>query len=88
PDGTYYILGTMHIDEFNETFNYHLPESDEYNTIAGFISDKTGKILNPGEKFEFEGLVFELLKKIRQKMVQFKVYTKSGSTKELLNLDN
>ncbi len=88
PDGTYYILGTMHIDEFNENFNYYLPESDEYNTIAGFISDKTGKILNPGEIFEFRGLVFELMKKIRQKMVQFKVYTKKGSTKELLNLDN
>lgn len=82
PDGTYYILGTMHIDDFNETFNFDLPESDEYNTIAGFISDKTGKILNPGESFEYEGLVFELMKKIRQKMVQFKVYKKDGFLEE------
>src|SRR5690606_16542219 len=66
PDGTYYVLGTMHIDEFNETFNYRLPESDEYNTIAGFIGDRSGKILNPGEQFKYNGLVFELMKKIRQ----------------------
>lgn len=73
PDGKYYVLGSMNIDEFNETFSYKLPESDDYNTVAGFIAEKTGKILNPSEKYEYEGLVFELIKKIRQKMVQFKV---------------
>ena len=73
PDGKYYVLGSMNIDEFNETFNYKLPDSDDYNTVAGFIAEKTGKILNPSEKYEYEGLVFELIKKIRQKMVQFKV---------------
>lgn len=79
PDGKYYVLGTMHIDEFNETFNYRLPESDEYSTVAGFVADKSGKILNAGEEFEYDGLVFELMKKIRQKMVQFKVYTRDSS---------
>lgn len=79
PDGKYYVLGTMHIDEFNETFNYRLPESDEYSTVAGFVADKSGKILNAGEEFEYDGLVFELMKKIRQKMVQFKVYSRDSS---------
>lgn len=79
PDGKYYILGTMHIDEFNETFNFRLPESDEYSTVAGFVADRSGKILNPGENFEFEGLIFELMKKIRQKMVQFKVYSRDNN---------
>lgn len=81
PDGKYYVLGTMHIDEFNDTFNYRLPESDEYSTVAGFVADKSGKILNPGQEFEYEGLIFELMKKIRQKMVQFKIYSKDGSFK-------
>jgi putative hemolysin len=81
-DGKYYVLGTMHTDDFNEIFNFSLPESDEYNTVAGFIGDKTGKILNPGEQFEYEELVFELMKKIRQKMVQFKVYSKDGKFAE------
>lgn len=75
PDGKYYILGSMSIDDFNESFNKNLPVSDEYNTIAGFIADKTGKILNSGETFNYNGLIFELIKKIRQKMVQFKVYS-------------
>ena len=73
PDGTFCILGSMDIHDFNETFNYKIPESEEYNTIAGFIAYKTGKILSVGESFELEGLNFELIKKSKQKMVQFKV---------------
>ncbi|MDT3697357.1 MAG: hemolysin family protein [Ignavibacterium sp.] len=79
PDGKFYVLGSMFIDEFNDTFNFKLDESDEYNTIAGFVADKSGKILDVGEKFEFDGLIFELIKKIRQKMVQFRVYDEAGN---------
>ncbi|MCH8035224.1 MAG: HlyC/CorC family transporter [Bacteroidetes bacterium] len=82
PDGTFCILGSMDIDDFNETFNYAIPESEEYNTIAGFVAEKTGMIMNQGDSFEFEGLHFELIKKIRQKMVQFKVFTDSNDFKE------
>ena len=75
PDGKYYVLGSMDISEFNEIFNIDLPESDEYHTIAGFISYSTGKILNAGESYKYNSLTFELIKKIRQKMVQFRVYS-------------
>jgi len=78
PDGKYYVLGSMFIDDFNETFNVELDESVEYNTIAGFIADKTGKILNVGETYEYKSIKFELIKKIRQKMVQFKIYNETG----------
>ena len=82
PDGNYYVLGSMDIDDFNESFNIELPTSSEYNTVAGFIAEQTGKILNTGETFNYENLVFELIKKIRQKMVQFKVYPIDGEFKE------
>jgi len=82
PDGKYQVLGSMGIDEFNETFNIRLPESDEYSTVAGFIADTTGKILNTGETFNYNGLIFELIKKLRQKMVQFKIYSEDGNFSE------
>lgn len=75
PDGSFSVLGSMGIDDFNETFNVDIPVSDNYNTVAGFVSDISGKILNRGEEAEFENIRFELVKKIRQKMVQFKVYS-------------
>ncbi|MCX7611909.1 MAG: hemolysin family protein [Ignavibacterium sp.] len=82
-DGKYYVLGTMNISDFNEVFNYKLPESDDYNTVAGFVASKSGMILNPGDKFEFDDLVFELIKKIRQKMVQFRIYSKKSDFAEV-----
>jgi len=63
PDGKYYVLGSMSINDFNEAFNINLPESEEYNTVAGFVADKTGKILNIGETFNYLDLNFELIKK-------------------------
>ncbi len=83
PDGKYYVLGSMSVDDFNETFSINIPFSDEYNTVAGFVADKSGKILNSGDVLEHEDLVFELIKKIRQKMVQFRVYSKESVFSEV-----
>jgi len=82
PDNKYFVLGSMQISDFNEVFNLTLPESDEYNTVAGFIAERSGKILSLNETVEFEGVKFELIKKIRQKMVQFKIYSDSNDFTE------
>lgn len=83
-EGKYYVLGSMFIEDFNNVFNINLPESDEYNTVSGFVSFRTGKILNTGEVLEYEELKFELIKKLRQKMVQFKVYSDTKNFGESL----
>ncbi|MFI5236803.1 MAG: hemolysin family protein [Ignavibacteriales bacterium] len=85
PDNKYFVLGSMQINDFNEIFNLPLPESAEYNTIAGFIAERSGKILSLNEIIDYEGVKFELIKKIRQKMVQFKIYSNDSSFKEKLN---
>jgi putative hemolysin len=85
PDNKYFVLGSMQISDFNDVFNLQLPESDEYNTVAGFIAERSGKILSLNETVEYEGVKFELIKKIRQKMVQFKVYSDDGSFREKAN---
>lgn len=71
-EGKYSISGSMTIEDFNETFNFMLPLSDEYSTLAGFIAEKSGKILNLNESYHYENLQFELIKKDKQKMVLFK----------------
>jgi len=82
PDNKYFVLGSMQIVDFNEIFNRSLPESDEYNTVAGFVAEHSGKILSLDETIEFEGIKFELIKKIRQKMVQFRVYSDLNEFRE------
>lgn len=80
PDGKYSMLGSMTIDDFNETFTIELPSSDKYSTIAGFISYHTGKILNQGDSYTYENLTFELIKKVKQKMVTFRVFCLGDDT--------
>ncbi len=82
PDGKYSLLGSMTIDDFNETFTIELPSSDKYSTVAGFISYHTGKILNQGDSYTHENLAFELIKKVKQKMVTFRVFCLGDTTLE------
>jgi len=79
PGNKYFVLGSMQIDDFNDVFNVAIPESNEYNTIAGFVAERSGTILNPNETILYHGVKFELIKKIKQKMVQFKIYSDDGS---------
>jgi len=73
PDGNFLVLGSISVEDFNETFRQLLPYSAEYTTIAGFIAFRTGKILNTGESYLYQNVTFELIKKVKQKMVQFKI---------------
>ncbi|HEY7751806.1 MAG TPA: hemolysin family protein, partial [Ignavibacteriaceae bacterium] len=82
PDGKYYVLGSMDIESFNNTFSINLPFSEEYNTVSGFVAFRTGRILDLGETFNYEDITFQLIKKIRQKMVQFKVHSEKNIFEE------
>jgi putative hemolysin len=87
PDNSYVIFGSMTVDDFNETFNSSLPFSEEYTTIAGFVSFISGKILNPGEKIDYANLEIELIKKLKQKMIQFRFRSKTGEFHEIEKLE-
>ena len=74
PNDRYLISGTCSIGEFNEYFpSNEIPESEGYNSIAGFIIEKAGGFPEVGEKIEFAKLEFELLRRVRQKLVQFRL---------------
>ena len=46
------------VRDANRRFNLKLPEEGGYTTLAGFLLDKAGRILQPGETVEHEGAVF------------------------------
>ncbi len=73
PDGSWIVLGNMSITDLNDHFASDFPESEEYTTLAGFVSDITGKILNPGDKVQFEGYTIELTKRVKNKMAEFRL---------------
>lgn len=61
--GIYEISGRCEIADLNETFNLDLPESDEYQTLAGFILNNLGEIPSQGDTFDIKGMTFSIIKK-------------------------
>ena len=56
------VLGKVRIDELNEQLGLHLPEEEDYDTVAGFIFSTLGHIPETGESvdFEYEGKTVRL----------------------------
>jgi putative hemolysin len=58
-DDTIRIDGTFPIDDFNEQFHCELPAED-FHTIAGFVFGQLGRMPEPGDELEHDGLRFRV----------------------------
>ena len=74
-DATHYVLSCrLEIDYLNEKYNFEIPTSDEYDTLAGFILFNNEGMPSHGQCLTIENMKFEVLKK-------------SGSKLELVKLE-
>jgi putative hemolysin len=55
-DDEFLVRGEVNIDEVNEVLDVHLPEGEEFETLAGFIFNRAGRLVEQGEAFEFENV--------------------------------
>jgi CBS domain containing-hemolysin-like protein len=62
-ENSYEFAGRMEIEEINERFHLDIPESDDYQTIAGYLLDENGAIPNVGEVFELPPYRFTIERK-------------------------
>ena len=53
--------GRVPISEVNERLGLSLPEDGDYDTIAGFLLDRFGRVPAKGERDETPEAVFEIL---------------------------
>jgi putative hemolysin len=61
-DGSWLLDGMLQNDEFKEIFNLrHLPDEEEYETLGGFVMMQLGRIPQPADSFEWNGLCFEVM---------------------------
>jgi putative hemolysin len=58
--GLFSVDPKMPIDEFAEAFEVDIPEGD-YDTVAGFVTSEMERIPKSGEKFEYGGIIFEIV---------------------------
>jgi CBS domain containing-hemolysin-like protein len=59
-EDAYRVDGMFSIDDFNERFGTELPEED-FNTVAGFVFGQLGRVADPGDDVQYEGMRFDVL---------------------------
>ena len=62
-DTTYKVSGRMEIEEINERFHLGIPESDDYQTIAGYILFNHEAIPAEGDIVEIDNFAITVLRK-------------------------
>jgi len=55
-DDTAIVKGEVNVDEVNEALGAEIPEGEEFETIAGFIFNRSGRLVEEGEVIEYDGL--------------------------------
>jgi len=59
-DGAAVVKGEVNIDEVNDSLGIELPEGEEFETIAGFIFNRAGRLVEQGERIEYDGLTIRV----------------------------
>ncbi|MFQ5654046.1 MAG: hemolysin family protein [Planctomycetota bacterium] len=76
-EDTFDLDGRAAIDDINRAFQLRIPESDDYETVAGFLFCTLGRVPKEGEQLEHEHLRFRVttaddrkIKRVRVRALQ------------------
>lgn len=72
-DGSFLVNARTPVKEFNERFQLEIPQTDEYETVSGFLYKLTGRIPDLNEEVPYEGLSFTIVKKSQRRIRLVKV---------------
>jgi CBS domain containing-hemolysin-like protein len=75
--GVYLLAGTLHPDEVEEACGLVVPEG-EYETIAGFVLDRLGRIPGPGDGIEHDGWEIEVAEMDRLRIASLRAVAPAG----------
>ena len=83
-ENSYEFSGRMEIERINEQFHLDLPESDDYQTIAGYIVNRLEMIPNQGEEHTIDRFTVSIAKKngARLELITLKVNSEPEDEKE------
>ncbi len=75
--GEYLLSGRLEIDDINERFGLDLKESDDYETLAGYILENLGALPTAGVEYEIQGKIFKVTKMSATKIELVSVHTRT-----------
>ena len=76
--GLYEFSGRCEISSINDNFNLDIPESDEYQTLAGYILNNLGEIPSQGATIDLDNKTYTIIKKsaTRLELIRVKIQKK------------
>ena len=72
-DDAYQVLGKVHIDELNDRLGIGFPEDDNYDTIAGFLLDRMGRVPVQGDSYDFDGIRITIATATRRRIEMVRI---------------
>jgi len=73
PDGTFILDGGLAVRDLNRRFGLHVPISDGYTTVAGFLMSESGELLDEGEVVSFNGHRFVIEKVDKRRIIRVRM---------------
>lgn len=71
--------GRITISELNEQINFELlPESEAYDTLAGFVFSQLGDVPDVGRNFEFDGYEFTVEEVVNKRITRIRLEKVGG----------
>jgi CBS domain containing-hemolysin-like protein len=68
-ENKYALAGGLAVRDLNRRLKLSLPESEGYTTIAGFLMTEAGHVLKPGDKVDYNGILFEVDRVERRRVI-------------------
>ncbi|WP_197034445.1 hemolysin family protein [Streptobacillus canis] len=75
-ENVYELLGETLVDEINEKYELNIEESEEYDTISGYIQYKLERVANENDKVINDDYIIQVLKVDNKKIEKVKLIIK------------
>jgi CBS domain containing-hemolysin-like protein len=84
-DDTYSVIATSALSDINNQLPHPIDKAKQYDTLAGYLIDKFGRIPNTHDKLESEGYEYTVLKKNKTSIVLVQMKDLELPTEEMTN---
>jgi putative hemolysin len=78
-EDTVLVRGEVNIDDVNEALGTELPEGEEFETIAGFIFNRAGRLVEPGETITDDEITIHIEQVDDTRIVKARIVRNTGS---------
>ncbi len=83
------LAGALAVRDLNRRLKLAVPESETYTTVGGFLMTEAGHVLKPGEIVKYDGLLFQVERVERRRVMRVKLeILDTAKNEEQVNVAN